>query len=73
VDEHLPIPEKMPRLCIIEIKVPKGGIYKDETDSATNTLNEVRRNANRKYKKPKKHWEISKTFLNFVIKGLKGE
>jgi hypothetical protein len=51
VDDHFPVPEKMLRLHLIEVKVPWGGIYEDESGGETNTFNEVRNNATRKYER----------------------
>jgi hypothetical protein len=45
------IPEKVLRLHLIEIKVPWGGMYKNESGGWTNTLTEGRRLAYSKYNK----------------------
>jgi hypothetical protein len=51
VDQHDQIPEKMLRFHLIEVKVPWGGRYPNETGGNINTLHEVRKNAFWKYKK----------------------
>jgi hypothetical protein len=51
VDPKGSIPEKVLRLYLIEVKVPWGGEYKNESGEWTNTLNEVRRHEYAKYNK----------------------